>query len=107
MAKDDLLFKVKSSEKTDRRKMVTDQGYRIVMLMGDAMGDFNGDYGKKAHAEQKSQADVDRERFGRDYIVLPNPMYGYWESAAYNYDYKLPEEEKFKARRASLITSDK
>lgn len=29
----DMLFKVKSSEKTDRRQMVTDQGYRIVMLM--------------------------------------------------------------------------
>ncbi len=107
LAKDDMLFKVKSSEKTDRRQMVTDQGYRIVMLMGDAMGDFNGDYGKKPHAEQKAQSDVDRERFGRDYIVLPNPMYGYWESAAYNYDYKLTEEEKFKARRASLIPSDK
>lgn len=107
ITKDDMMFKTKSSDKTDRRQAVLDQGYRIVMLMGDAMGDFNNTYGKKPNAEQKAQADADREHFGRDYIVLPNPMYGYWESAAYQFNYKLTEEEKFNARRSLLISTDK
>ncbi len=101
--KEFMVFKTTTSSKVSRRQMVTDKGYRIALLMGDAMGDFNGNYKGKTNADQKSQADADHERFGADYIVLPNPMYGKWESATYNNNYKLSEEEKLKARKALLV----
>ena len=33
-------------------------------------------------------------RWGREWIILPNPMYGNWESSLYGFDYSLPREER-------------
>jgi len=44
-----------------------------------------------------------REMFGRKFIVLPNAMYGDWESAIYEYR-RLNEVEKT-AKRANALES--
>lgn len=103
VVKENMIFKTTTSSKIARRQMVTDQGYRIALLMGDAMGDFKEGYKKKNNADQMAQADADKERFGADFIVLPNPMYGKWESATYKFNYKLSEQEKVDARKAHLM----
>ncbi|MCK5884042.1 MAG: 5'-nucleotidase, lipoprotein e(P4) family [Bacteriovoracaceae bacterium] len=103
VVKENMMFKTTTSSKIDRRKMVTDKGHRIALLMGDAMGDFKEGYKKKNNSEQMAQADADKERFGADFIVLPNPMYGKWETATYKFNYKLSEKEKVDARKAHLL----
>lgn len=93
-----------SSSKEARRQMVSAK-YRIVLLMGDNLNDF-------AEVFEQSKTVVDRigavERnktsFGTQFIVLPNPMYGDWENAIYDYNFKLTEEEKAAKRKNQLKT---
>ena len=36
-----------------------------------------------------------QEYWGEKWIIIPNPMYGGWDSALYDFDYSLPPEDKF------------
>jgi len=42
------------------------------------------------------------EAFGEKFIVFPNPMYGDWEAALYQYDFKKSDTEKDKLRKDAL-----
>lgn len=42
------------------------------------------------------------EVFGEKFIMFPNPMYGDWESALYQYDFKKSDVEKDKIRKSAL-----
>lgn len=42
------------------------------------------------------------EAFGEKFIVFLNPMYGDWESALYQYDFKKSDVEKDKLRKDAL-----
>ena len=76
--------------------------YRIVLLLGDNLNDFNDDFAGKSIAERKAEVDRQRAEFGSSYIVVPNPMYGDWESAVYANKPNLSDEEKRALRRAAL-----
>lgn len=56
---------------------------KIVLLMGDNLGDFTNIFDKISSDERSQLADDNREKFGRLFIVLPNPMYGTWETSLY------------------------
>jgi predicted secreted acid phosphatase len=45
-------------------------------------------------------ADRYKGEFGKRFIMLPNAMYGNWESAIYGYNFKLTEAEKAEKRRS-------
>lgn len=89
------------SSKQSRREMVRSR-YRIVLLLGDNLNDFNDDFAGKSIAERKAEVDRQRAEFGSSYIVVPNPMYGDWESAVYANKPNLSDEEKRAMRRAAL-----
>lgn len=59
-----------STDKTTRRELVAAR-YRVLLLLGDALGDFTAD-----------RANVDPALWGTRWFVVPNPIYGSWESAA-------------------------
>ena len=42
------------------------------------------------------------ERFGRSWIVLPNPQYGSWELASFGGDFERTDDERRAAKRALL-----
>lgn len=96
-----LLLREKSSSKESRRSQVL-KTHRIILLLGDNLADFSGLYDKKSTAERKQQTDALRDEFGSRFIILPNPTYGDWESALYQYNYKLTTQQKDSAIRASL-----
>jgi 5'-nucleotidase (lipoprotein e(P4) family) len=89
-----------SSKETRRQKVA--QRYRIALLVGDNLNDFNDDFAGKSIAERAAQVDRERAEFGVRFIVLPNPMYGDWESAVYQYKSGLTEDQKHAYRRAAL-----
>jgi len=64
------------SDKQDRRDTITANGFEIVLLIGDNLGDFYSDY--KGSTERAHQMNSFRESFGRKFVVLPNAMYGNW-----------------------------
>jgi predicted secreted acid phosphatase len=59
---------------------------------------------KSLVAERAAAVNAARQKFSTQFIVLPNPMYGDWESAIYNYNPLLKEGEKAKLRREALRT---
>jgi 5'-nucleotidase (lipoprotein e(P4) family) len=90
-----------TASKESRRQSVRGS-YRIVLLIGDNLNDFNDDFSGKSIADRKAQVDRERVQFGSQYIVLPNPMYGDWESAVVGNASNLSEAERRERRRAAL-----
>ncbi|MCC6539439.1 MAG: 5'-nucleotidase, lipoprotein e(P4) family [Bryobacterales bacterium] len=71
-----------SSDKSARRTIVAST-HRIVLLVGDDLGDFLSGV-RTTPAERRKLTTSHAERWGRDWIVLPNPGYGSWEEALYD-----------------------
>jgi 5'-nucleotidase (lipoprotein e(P4) family) len=90
----------KNSSKETRRQSVGAR-YRIVLLMGDDLNDFSDVFeNSKTVDSRAAAADRYKEEFGKRFIILPNAMYGNWESAIYDYNFKLTEAEKAEKRRS-------
>ena len=80
--------------------------YRIAMLIGDNLADFNSLFEKAKASKRVERVEEMKERFGTDFIILPNPMYGDWESSLYDYHIRELSPEQMKdIRRKSLISS--
>jgi 5'-nucleotidase (lipoprotein e(P4) family) len=89
-----------ASTKEPRRLGVSAK-YRIVMLMGDNLDDFSEAFERKSLADRFAETDKARDLWGKRFIVLPNAMYGTWESAIYNYE-RLTEAQKAERRMNAL-----
>lgn len=87
------------SDKSSRRAVVA-RGYRILLLVGD---DFNDFVSARLSVDQReSLATRHSDRWGRQWIMLPNPLYGSWEDALYGYQSGLSAEEKNRRKAAAL-----
>lgn len=86
--------------KETRRRQVA-RTHEIVLLFGDNLGDFSG-FDMLSVSGRNQVVDKYKEEFGNKLILFPNPMYGDWEGAIYNYDYRKSDEEKIKLRRKFL-----
>jgi 5'-nucleotidase (lipoprotein e(P4) family) len=86
--------------KEPRRNAVR-QKYTVVMLLGDNLNDFSDIFERKSVAERFAAVESVRANFGSLFIVLPNPMYGDWENALYDYQRLSPEEKD--ARRLDSL----
>jgi 5'-nucleotidase (lipoprotein e(P4) family) len=90
-----LLFKTESSKEA-RRKAIMEK-YRIVLLVGDNLDDLSNVFERKSVADRFAEVDKTREMWGKKFIVIPNAMYGGWESAIYEYG-RLTEAQKTEKR---------
>ncbi len=95
-------LKTTTSDKTERRDAVRALGYDIALFIGDNLGDFDGKYDKAATDERTQHTLNDQALFGTKYIVLPNPVYGTWEGALYDYNRALNDDERAQRRAAQL-----
>lgn len=88
------------SDKGTRRQVVAGD-YRILLLIGDALGDFvSGD--DVAAQQRKEIVGQHADYWGSRWIVLPNPQYGAWDGALIGFDYALSRGEKRILKRAAL-----
>lgn len=75
------------SAKGTRRAFIA-KDYRILLLLGDNLGDFTDSY--KGTLDERDQVYKDAAaHWGHDWIAIANPTYGSFESAPYHGDYKL------------------
>lgn len=88
------------SKKGSRRAVIAAK-YRLVMLVGDNFGDFVDGY-KGSLAERRALADTHEDLWGSKWIVIANPMYGSWETAAFGHDYRLSGEQRREMKRDAL-----
>lgn len=98
---DHILVKTESSNKADRVASVEEK-YNVLMFVGDNLNDFPEGFDKKTNAERKEMVDSIEEKFGHDYIIIPNPAYGDWEGATFNYDYSKTDAQKIEDRNNAL-----
>ena len=98
-----MLLRDKIKSKGPRREHVL-KNYRIVLFMGDNLGDFADVFENKSLKDRNGQVTAMKSEFGRRFIVLPNAMYGDWEGAVYNGNFKLSPEDKMKVRHQNLNT---
>lgn len=91
-----------SSDKETRRTAVAER-FRILMLIGDNLGDFLSDVEQSLEARRAAVAPFD-EYWGERWFMLPNPQYGSWEGALFNYDYAGTREDRLRAKRDQLDT---
>lgn len=81
-----------TSAKTERRKTVA-ENYRILMLFGDDLNDFLP--ARNITVEQRDRlVDEHSEKWGVQWFILPNPVYGSWERSLYYGTDDLTEEEQ-------------
>jgi 5'-nucleotidase (lipoprotein e(P4) family) len=97
------LLKEETGDKSERRAEVERRGYTIVMLIGDNLGDFSEKWDKPATNEgRKEDVNYDKHKFGQEYIVLPNPIYGTWEGAINNYKRDYSTHQLDSIRKSTL-----
>jgi acid phosphatase len=75
--------------------------YRVMLLMGDNLGDFTDAY-RGTPAERQKVFESNMIHWGKDWIALPNAEYGSWESAPYGGDYKLSADQQRKMKLDTL-----
>jgi acid phosphatase len=75
-----LLCKKETSNKSPRRAAVAAE-HRVLLLLGDDLNDFVTADAAAGGAGRDTLAEAHRERWGRQWFLLPNPMYGSWERA--------------------------
>lgn len=80
-----------TSDKTSRRAAVAET-HRILMLVGDDLGDFIGAY-RDAPENRLAAAQHHAAWWGERWVLLANPAYGSWEAALYGRQFSLPESE--------------
>lgn len=88
-----LLLMTDVSSKEKRRQQVM-KHYDVIMMIGDNLNDFTSLFEKKTIAGRRTEVDLVQPDWGNKFIMLPNPMYGEWENALYNYDRNLTNEQK-------------
>ncbi len=79
--------------KDERREFVL-SNYEIILYVGDNLGDYTSLFDGRDAGLALSLADSMQSDFGTRFIILPNPMYGEWENAIYNYDFGASINEK-------------
>lgn len=88
------------SAKGTRRAYIA-KDYRVLLNLGDNLGDFVDSY-RGSETERLKVYEDNRERWGREWIMFANPAYGSFESAPFGHNYKVPAPEQRKAKRDVL-----
>lgn len=83
------------------RRLLVGRNHRVLMQVGDQVGDF---VSIKTNTQEGRSAAIApyMDWVGQRWWVLPNPMYGSWETALFGNDYKLPPMSRRAAKEAAL-----
>lgn len=91
-----LLMRTTSSSKKERRQSV-EETHKIVLLIGDNLGDFLDIFDNKNINRRFEITDSLKNEFGKRFIILPNSMYGTWVNAILNYQYDRILDQKLES----------
>ena len=83
--------------KKGTRRAVLVKDYRLLLEFGDNFGDFDDRYGS-SEGDRLKFFEENRERWGREWLVIANPTYGSFDAAPFAFNYKMPAAEQRKAK---------
>lgn len=98
---DHLVLRANTSSKEARRQALA-QTHDIIMLVGDNLSDFSAAFDKQLPDARLQAVHNNAAEFGKRFIVLPNPMYGDWETSLYHFQNGLSNQQKDSILRSSL-----
>lgn len=81
-----------TSNKTPAREEI-EARYRIAVMLGDNLNDYRRDYYVRGVDERMALMERDRDHWGRDFILLPNPTDGHWVRAIFGDSEPPPTDE--------------
>lgn len=94
-------LRVDEGSKKSRREEIA-INHEIIMFFGDNLSDFSSIFDKQDVATRNNLVDSLSSEFGSRFIVLPNVLYGDWESALYGFEYSYSESQKDSIQRVTL-----
>lgn len=99
--KEHLLLRTTKSDKTERREMVK-ADHQILLYVGDNLTDYDQKFAERDSSLGKGLITKHQKELLHNFIMLPNPMYGEWESAIYGNDFSKTAADKLEMRRKTL-----
>lgn len=97
-----LLLRTNESSKKKRFEQVR-ESYDVLLYLGDNLSDFSHQFEAPSTEKRNATADNLKSEFGNRFIVLPNPIYGDWETKGiFKGKYNWTAKEKDSLRRAQL-----
>lgn len=87
-----VLARGKTADKSARRRSIATE-YRVLLLVGDNLGDFASNMKMSPEARNRLATKYS-SYWGRQWIILPNPMYGEWKDALAGGDNALTEARR-------------
>ena len=94
-----LLLKDTTSKKQPRRDIVL-SSHNVLLYIGDNLSDFSSLFDG---LDRSTFVDSVKSKFGFEFIVLPNPMYGDWETKElYEGKYTWSSQQKDSIRKVNL-----
>lgn len=98
-----ILLRGNDSEKETRRNNVN-ESHNVIMLIGDNLSDFSYSFEKRSAERRNRSTDSLKDYFGNKFIVLPNPIYGDWETQGiFEGKHNWNEFQKDSLRRVKVI----
>lgn len=95
-----VLCRTTTSDKGPRRAIIC-RDFRVLLLFGDAGGDFTSTMAPHTPAERREVAAGNATMWGQRWIVLPNPDYGDWKRAVLGWK-TMTRAERLAAERKAL-----
>lgn len=96
-----MMLKTDTSNKQIRRDKVLED-YEVIFYLGDNCNDFSEDFYNKSLEERNAAAETNKDKFGIEFIVLPNPIYGDWDGAIFEFNWGTTAEERDVYRKDHL-----
>jgi len=92
-----------SSGKQARRRYLLEQGFNIVMLIGDDSNDMMDGVYKESIAHRQHMVTTNSSKWGKAWFVLPGPTYGSWKKPE---TLSVPVEENLILPSKDLTATD-
>ena len=99
-----LLLNTSSSNKQARFDKIRAQGFQVVVYVGDNLNDFGQATWHKDNTQRRAFVMQNREKFGTEFFLLPNPSYGDWESGLSQGYSDMSPTQKLHVREQALRT---
>ena len=89
-----------ATKKSQLRTELSSQ-FRILLLVGDDLEDFVSG-SRTDTAGRMALFSRHTNRWGKEWIILPNPMYGAWDTSLHKHDYDLSREQRLNLKQQHL-----
>ena len=96
-----VMMRTDADSKEPRRMILSDR-FHISLLFGDNLNDFSDVFENSSNEIRSLQVDKYKTEFGKRFILLPNSMYGEWETNLYKANVKLNDSIKSASRHKAL-----